>query len=425
MSSPATSSPVLVAGAGIAGLTTAIALADRGFEVTVLERRGEPAETGTGLNLGANSTRLLRGLGLGPALSRTGNAVRRVEWRLGRSGWQVAVSASRIGHEAMFGAPSVNLRRADLHAALLEAVRARPGIRLLTGRSVADVEESADGVTLVTAEGERHRGVAAVGADGIHSRIREVLLGPGNGPRHAGEIAWRAIVPSAALPAKERLDGRFVFWLGADRHVLAYPMGGPDAPWINVAGFVRTAAIPEASWTLAGDPTAMRAAFAGWEPRVQRLLAAVDRCFLLSLHEHALPPRWSRGRVALLGDACHAMLPHAGQGAGMGIEDAVVLARALHRRPDDPVAALAAYGAARAPRVGRVMGMVRMLGGQYRIAHPIRRAAYYATLRVLTTVRPDAFLRRTAWLYGFDAACEEGDPVPAASGQDALQARSA
>lgn len=406
---------VLVAGAGIAGLTSALALAERGFEVTVLERRSEPAETGTGLSLGANSTRLLQALGLGPALTRTGNVLRQVEWRLGRRGWRVAVAASGAGHEAMFGAPSVNIRRADLHAALLEAARSRPGIRLLTGRSVADVEEDPDGVTLVTTEGERHRGAAAVGADGIHSRIRDVLLGPGNAPRHAGEIAWRAIVPSDALPARERLNGRFVFWLGADRHVLAYPMGGPDAPWINVGAFVKTAEVPEASWTLAGDPAAMRAAFVGWESRLQRLLAAVDRCFLLSLHEHRLPQHWSRGRVALLGDACHAMLPHAGQGAGMGIEDAVVLARALHRQPDDPVAALAAYGAARAPRVARVMGMVRMLGGQYRIAHPIRRLAYYAMLRGVTTVRPDAFLRRAAWLYGFDAAREEGGGGHAAS----------
>ena len=403
--------PVLVAGAGIAGLTAALALAARGFEATVLERRQEPAETGTGLNLTANGTRLLQGLGLGPALARTGSSLRRVEWRLGRSGWTVAVSAGGIGHEAMFGAPTVNLRRADLHGARLAAVRAEPRIRLLAGRGVTGVEEDADGVTMVTADGERHRGLVAVGADGIHSRIRDVLLGEGNGPRHAGEIAWRAIVPSSALPAGERLDGRFVFWLGTDRHVLAYPMGGPDAPWINVGAFVKTAEPPPASWTLEGDPAAMRAAFDGWNPRLRRLLAAVDRCFLLSLHQHEPPRHWSRGRIALLGDACHAMLPHAGQGAGMGIEDAVVLARTLQRQPDDPVAALAAYGAARGPRVRRVMGMVQALGAQYRIARPLRRAGFYATLRLVTWARPDAFLRRNAWLYGFDAAREEAEPA--------------
>jgi salicylate hydroxylase len=413
-----TQPPVLVGGAGIAGLTAALALAARGFAVTVLERHHEPAETGTGLNLTANSTRLLQGLGLGPALERAGSSLRRVEWRLGRSGWAVAVAAGRIGHEAMFGAPSVNLRRADLHRALLDAVRSEPRIRLLGGRVVAGVEEDADGVTMVTADGERHRGLVAVGADGIHSRIRDLLLGEGSGPRHAGEIAWRAIVPSSALPAKERLDGRFVFWLGTDRHVLAYPMGGPDSPWINVGAFVKTAEPPPASWTLEGDPQAMRAAFDGWDPRLRRLLAAVDRCFLLSLHQHEPPRHWARGRVALLGDACHAMLPHAGQGAGMGIEDAVVLARALHRQPEDPVAALAAYGAARGPRVRRVMGMVQALGAQYRIARPLRRAGFYAMLRLVTWARPDAFLLRNAGLYGYDAARDEvsatAPPVPAA-----------
>ncbi len=402
--------PVLVAGAGIAGLTAALALAARGFETTVLERRAEPAETGTGLSLGANSTHLLRDLGLGPVLMSAGNVLERAEWRLGRSGWTVAVSASGTGHEAMFGAPMVNLRRADLHAGLLRAARAERRIRILTGREVVGVAEDDAGVTLGTSDGERHRGLVAIGADGIHSRVRGVLLGEGSGPRPAGEIAWRAIVPSSALPAKERLNGHFVFWLGRDRHALAYPMGGPDAPWINVGAFVKTTDPPGASWTLEGDPSAMRAAFAGWDPRLQRLLAAVDRCYLLSMHQHEPPRQWSRGRVALLGDACHAMLPHAGQGAGMAIEDAVVLARALRRRPDDPVAALAEYGTERGPRVRRVMGMVQAMGAQFRIAHPVRRAAFYTTLRLVTWARPDAIVRRTAWLYGFDAASEVPAP---------------
>ena len=412
-----TQPPVLVAGAGIAGLTAALALAARGFAVTVLERRAAPAETGTGLSLGANSTRLLQGLGLGPALERSGNVLRRVEWRLGRRGWTVAVSASGIGHQAMFGAPMVNLRRSDLHGALMQAVQAEHRIRLLAGRGVVDVEEDAEGVTMVTDDGARHRGLVAIGADGIHSRIREALLGEHSGPRPAGEVAWRAIVPSSALPAGERLDGRFVFWLGPDRHVLAYPVGGPDAPCINVGAFLKTAEPPDASWTQEGDPAAMRAAFQGWDRRLQRLLGAVDRCYLLSMHQHEPPRQWCRGRVALLGDACHAMLPHAGQGAGMAIEDAVVLARSLHRRPDDPVAALAAYGAERGPRVRRVMGMVQTLGGQYRIAQPVRRAAFYATLRLVSWARPDTFLRRTAWLYGFDAAREPGEhAAPVAAG---------
>lgn len=401
-----TDRPVVVAGAGIAGLTAALALAARGFRVTLLERRAEPAETGTGLSLTANSTRLLRGLGLGQALALNGSVLERVEWRLGRSGWTVAVAASGIGHEAMFGAPALNLRRADLHAALLGAVRSSTRVRLLTGRAVVGVEEDPDGVTMVAEGGDRHRGVVAIGADGIHSRVRAHLVGEDSGPRHAGEIAWRAIVPSSALPVLERLDGRFVFWLGRDRHVLAYPMGGAEAPWINVGAFVKTPEPPAASWTLEGDSAAMRAAFDGWDPRLRRLLAAVDRCYLLSLHQHEPPRHWARGRVALLGDACHAMLPHAGQGAGMGIEDAVVLARSLERQPGDPVAALAAYGAERGPRVRRVMGMVQALGAQYRIAHPVRRAAFYATLRLMTWVRPDAFLRRSAWLYGFDAERE-------------------
>ncbi|MEI7443788.1 MAG: FAD-dependent oxidoreductase [Burkholderiales bacterium] len=398
---------MLIAGAGIAGLTAALALAERGFEVTVLERRAEPADTGTGISLFANGTRLLEGLGLGPALARFGHDLGDVEWRTGRRGLRIAVSAAHGREGPHIGPPSLNLLRRDLHGALLEAALAHPGVRLLAGRTVSAIEEDAAGVTVVTAEGERHRGSVAVGADGIHSRVRTLLLGEDAGPRHAGEIAWRAMVRSDSLPPKERLRHRFVFWLGADRHVLAYPMGGPDAPWINVAAFVKVPAPPEVSWTLEGDPDAMRAAFDGWEPRLRRLLAGVDRCFLLSLHQHPPPKVWSRGRVALLGDACHAMLPHAGQGAGMGIEDAVVLAGALARQRDDPVAAFAAYGARRGPRVARVMGTVQALGAQYRIPNPIRRTAFHVTLRLLTWAKPDAIRRRNAWLYGHDAASSE------------------
>ena len=348
-------------------------------------------------------------------MRRIGHDLGDVEWRSGRLGLRIAISAAHGAQAGSDEPQSVNFARADLHSALLDAVRAQPRVRLLAGRAVTDVREDAEGVTLVTEHGERHRGAVAIGADGIHSRIRTVLLGEDDRPRHAGEIAWRALVRADALPPAERLRRRFVFWLGKDRHVLAYPVGGPDAPWINIAAFVKVPAPPEVSWTLEGDPRAMQAAFDGWEPRLQRLLSAVDRCFLLSLHQHVLPASWSRGRVALIGDACHAMLPHAGQGAGMGIEDAVVLARTLAARAEDPVGALAEYSEARRPRVARVMATVQALGGQYRIARPSKRLAFYGMLRLITSLRPGLLTRRNAWLYDYDAAA--GAPAPAAIGQ--------
>lgn len=397
---------VLVAGAGIGGLTTALALAARGFDVDVIEQRAEPAASGTGLALYANSTRLLQRLGLGPALGRIGHEATGIEWRWGGSGRTLALARQQGTHERLFGAPALAVHRADLLALLLDAVAAQPRIRLHTGDGIEAVEEHPDGVTLISAAGRRHSGIAAIGADGIHSRLRQALLGSAR-PRHAGEIAWRAVVPPAALPAPERLD-RFVFWLGPDRHVLAYPIGGHGRSGINIAAFVKVADPPEASWTREGDPAEMRAAYAGWEPRLQRLLGAVQRCHVLSLHEHDPPASWSRGRVALLGDACHAMLPHAGQGAGAAIEDAFVLAGALARQPGNVPAALAAYSAARAPRVARIMHTVRALGATYRIANPVRRAAFHGVLGLLTRVRPDALQHRFAWLYGFDAETPHG-----------------
>lgn len=396
------SGPVLIAGAGIGGLTAALALEARGFDVEVIEQRAEPVNTGTGLSLTANSTRLLRGLGLGEGLSAIGHDAVAVEWRAGRSGRRVAFASMRGLHQQLFGAPALAVHRGDLHALLLQAAARRPRIVLHTGDGVRSVEEDADGVTVVTAAGRRHRGMAAIGADGIHSRVRAALVGE-PGPRHAGEIAWRAVVPASRLRPEERLD-RFVFWLGPDRHVLAYPIGGPAGDWINIAAFMKVADPPEASWTQVGKVDEMRAAYAGWEPRLERLLNAVTGCHLLSLHEHELPATWSRGRVTLLGDACHAMLPHAGQGAGVSIEDAVVLADALARQPADVPAALAAYSEARRERVARVMTTVRELGAQYRIANPVRRAAFHTVLGLLTRLRPDLIQRRLAWLYGYDAS---------------------
>lgn len=394
--------PVLIAGAGIGGVSAALALAARGFDVELVEQRAEPTNSGTGLSLTANSIRLLQGLGLGAVLGAIGHSAVAVEWRNGQSGRRVAFARSHGLHETLFGAPALAVHRGDLNTVLLEAAAAQPRIRLHAGDGVRSVEEDADGVTFVTASGKRLTGMAAIGADGIHSRVRQALLGS-SVPRYAGEIAWRAVVPTADLPASERLD-RFVFWLGADRHVLAYPIGGPDAPFINIAAFLKVSDPPEASWTREGDLEEMRGAYTGWDPRLGRLLASVDRCFVLSLHEHELPRTWSRGRVALLGDACHAMLPHAGQGAGMSIEDAVVLAEALAREPRDIPAALTAYSVARADRVARVMTTVRELGAQYRIANPLRRAAFHTVLNVLTRLRPDLVQRRLAWIYGYDAA---------------------
>lgn len=389
---------ILVAGGGIGGLTLALALEQRGFEVEVLEARDRPEGTGTGLALYANSTRILRNLGLEPQLRAIGHQTAAVAWRNGLTGKPVASVDIGDYHEQTFGAPSIDVHRGDLHKLLWDAASERANIRLRAGESVVDLQQDEARATVLTSSGRSLSSTAVVGADGIHSRVREVAFDL-PAPRYTGQIAWRAIIPRSALPP-DLQEPVFTFWLGRDRHLLQYPVRGGEL--VNIAAFIEREHAPAESWTQRGDPDEFRAAFAGWAPPVKALLGRVEDCFLLSLYEHQMPASWSKGRVALLGDACHAMLPHAGQGAGMAIEDARVLANSLAAQKDDVAGALRAYSAARTDRVRMVMETVKSLGRSYRIANPIARLGFRLSLGMMSRFRPTAFQDRMSWIWGYD-----------------------
>ena len=342
--------PVIVVGAGIGGLTCALALLRRGIEVEVCEQAPQLGEIGAGVQVSANGTRVLHALGLERGLADWAVRPQAKEIRHWKSGRTWKLFDLGVVSEERYGAPYIFIHRGDLHRLLVEAVRAnRPDAIRLNARCIG-VEQDAGGVTLLLADGRRVRGRLLIGADGVHSAVRESVFGAGR-PEFTGCMAWRGVIPAERLPGGMPLAG--TNWIGPGRHVVHYPLR--RAKLLNFVGVVERGDWLIESWTAQGTQDECRADFAGWHPDVQALIEAIETPFKWALMARAAMTRWSEGRVTLIGDACHAALPFLAQGAAMAIEDAFVLAAALAAHGEDHATALARYEAARIPRTTRVV----------------------------------------------------------------------
>ena len=343
---------VLIAGAGIGGLAAAGCLLLAGHEVEVYEQAPELGEVGAGIQQSANATHVLRRLGVLEALEERAFRPPVTEFRLFDSGEVLQALALAATHEERHGAPYLQLHRADYHAVLAARIESlKPGcVRL--GATVTGFREDIGSVTLHLAGGERVAGDVLIGADGIKSAVRRQIAGE-NRPRYTGDSAWRSIVPVERLPAGF-LEGKSSIWVGPGKHAVVYFLRG--GVLLNFVGAVELEERIEESWTQKRPWEELRADFEGWHPDILRIVDAADResCFRWALNVHPHLPRWSTGRVALLGDAAHPMLPYAAQGAAMAVEDAAVLARALDEAGSVP-GALVLYEAHRKPRARRVV----------------------------------------------------------------------
>jgi 2-polyprenyl-6-methoxyphenol hydroxylase-like FAD-dependent oxidoreductase len=369
----AAASSVAIVGAGIGGLAVAATLRQVGFEVDVYEQASRFARVGAGIQMMPNSMKVLRGIGLAERLAKVAFAPRshlNREWDTGEVSNELPMPVEK------YGAPYLCMHRAELHAALASTV---PSAHIHLGKRLVGLTQAAERVTLQFADGTRAEAALVVGADGVHSLVRELLVGAER-PMHRGRVAYRAVFPARLLGGVDVGPSRTKWW-GPDRHiVIYYTTRARDEVYFVTSNPEPVEWLTAESWSATGDVTELRAAFAGFHPDVRAVLDACPACHKWAILERAPLPTWSVGRVVLLGDACHPMTPYMAQGGATAIEDAAVLARCLAEAGlDDCSRAFRRYEAHRKPRTSRIQAI----------------SSANTWLRT-----PDA---SPDWLYGYDA----------------------
>jgi salicylate hydroxylase len=388
---------VIVAGAGIAGLTAALALARAGLRVTVLEQAARLEETGAGIQLGPNAACVLIALGLRDRLAPSVLAPQAIRVMAGGSGHEIVRIPLGADAERRYGAPYWTVHRGDLQTALADAAANTPDIAVKLATRVEDFAAHANGLTVQAHHDERmveERGLALIGADGVWSALRARLRSRSSATfRH--RTAWRALLPADAVPEEFRTP-LVHLWLGIDAHLVHYPVKAGRL--INIVGIVHDE-WRETGWSTAGARVEILRHFArfAWADKARALLAIPDRWLKWALYDRAEPFRGGSGAVTLIGDAAHPMLPFLAQGAGMAIEDAAVLAGMLAEFGDDPADALRAYEGARWHRAYRAQQASRRQGRIYGMSGPeafVRNVAMRA-------MGGEKLLSRFDWLYSW------------------------
>ncbi len=342
---------ITIIGAGLGGLTAGLALLKKGFDVTILEQAAELKEIGAGVQLGPNATGVLFRLGLGDALESIASepAGKRVRlWNTGQI-WPL-FDLGTVSREA-YGYPYLTVHRADLLQVLADGVRRLKGDAIRLSVKVGGLTQHAGGVSVQTGSGESIESDLVIGADGVHSRIREALFGP-DAPRYSGVMAWRGVVEASSLPEHMR-EPYGSNWVGPGAHVVQYPLRNGEL--VNFVGAVEGNRWDVESWSEKGSHEECLNDFKGWHDDVHTLIKAIKTPFKWVLKVRDPMPKWSRDRVTLLGDACHPTLPFLAQGAAMAIEDGYMLARALEKYSDTPTLAFERYEEARKERTARVV----------------------------------------------------------------------
>jgi salicylate hydroxylase len=367
----------VVVGGGIGGMAAAVALARAGIDVQVYEQARELTEVGAGVSLAPNGLRMLDRLGVGEGIQRLGE--RHVSTQLRLADGQ---PARHEPHQFAQPGRNVGIHRADLLALLAEQL---PPGTVRTGHRCTDAGQDADAVTIGFGNGTSVTADVVIGADGIHSVLQGFVVDPAE-PVFSGVVAYRGLVPSmAGYPA-----GTMRMWAGESKHFLVFPVRAGQL--LNYVGFVQSGTSVRESWSAAGDPAALAAHFTGWDPVIGEIIAAITgpggSGFQWGMYDRVPLPRWSSGRLTLLGDAAHPMLPHLGQGVNQALEDAVALAELLGAcaSPAGVPRALAAYEELRRDRTAQVQLGSRRNG-----------AGYDSSGSQLTDRR---------WIYEYDAGTE-------------------
>ncbi len=384
---------VAVIGGGIGGLSAALQLLKARIDVHVHEQAPRIAEVGAGIQISPNASRLLERLGLKVAMDAGGTrplALNQRRWDDGRI-LQRALIGPKL--EATFGAPYYHFHRADLANLLANAL---PPERLHVGHKLIGLEQSGDRVTARFENGATTEADLLVGADGIHSRVRDLVFGPEK-PRFTGCVAWRGLVPAERI---RHLDIEMAShnWMGPGGHVVHYWVSG--GRMMNVVCVSEHGDWTRESWTDKGEVADVLARYEGWHPTVRELIGAFPETFVWALHDRAMLTNWSAGRVTLLGDACHPMLPMMAQGAAQSIEDGAALAALLSAMPDDIASVLADYEAVRKPRTTKL----QQASAANRIRFHLPDGDAQRARDEAMAKSDDRSIANIGWLYAYDAA---------------------
>jgi salicylate hydroxylase len=386
---------IAIVGAGLGGLAAAALLQQRGHRVRVYEQSSHLGEVGAGIQMSANAMKVLDQIGLRPVLEPVAVRPLAFEFRRYDSGEMLHRLPLGDAHEQRHGAPYFQLHRADLHAALAQAVRQHDAQALVTGARVTAIQERESEVELTIEKQSQSETVMAelvVGADGIKSIVREHVLGLEQ-PQFTGQVVWRCLVPTERIAPELRTAMVSTIWCGPHNHGVMYYLragaltnfvGCVERPW------------EEESWTARRPWEELDADYAGWHPMVRAVVEAVDKdqCYRWAVNERQVSSRWGSERITLLGDAVHATLPYMAQGAAMAIEDAAVLARAVDL-PGPLAQRLKRYADHRVPRTARVVRESREMGELYQMTDG-------AAMRQAFVSR-DIARSRNEWLYPYEA----------------------
>lgn len=382
---------IVVAGAGIGGLTAALALADAGYRLVVAERSPELSEAGAGIQIAPNAGRVLARLGLDRAIAEKAIEPEAIEITSGTTG-DVICSIPASAFRDRYGFPYRVTHRADLQAILAGAARANPAIDLRLDASVPQFLAQGDGLLVrIRKPGgiEVVPAVALIAADGVWSTFREKIAGSAKA-KPSGRTAWRAVLPADVARDLVATD-RVGLWLGHDAHLVHYPVAKGAA--VNIVAIV-TEDWDKPGWSAVGDRAEIARRFTAWPAKARKLIAAPiawQKFAILTVDPRG---KWTDGRLALLGDAAHAMTPFLAQGAAMAMEDATVLADCLYGATDIS-AALVKYEAARKDRVAKVAEASARTGHQYHYAG----AMAFARDTALKLANTRLILNRNDWLY--------------------------
>jgi salicylate hydroxylase len=333
---------IAIVGGGLAGLAAANALAAFGFEAEVFEQSPALGEIGAGISVSSQAVKALRAIGLGEKLAAVGNASEGILTRNMQTGEPLEFRQSPASR---YGAPHYFVHRADLLNILASGL---DPARLHLNHRLAAIEERQSGITLSFANGVTRQADVVIGADGVHSFIRRALYGDDN-PTYTGQSVWRSLLKGGDVPPEVLEPSGSTQWWGPGCHLVSYYLRGREV--VNVVTQDDTDQWVEEGWSIPGVPDEMRASFPSPEPRLKTLLSLVTQCSRWGLFTRPLTTNWGQGRIQLIGDAAHAMLPNAGQGAAQSFEDAYTLGRWLDAERSDPVSAFRNFRRIRIPRV--------------------------------------------------------------------------